>query len=56
MLIFSLLNSYLFKCVDSGSVPVVDIPEGKDIPKNQAKVPRPDKSDAIGHHQSRMNM
>ena len=48
--------NFVFQCVETATVPVVHIPVGTDIPRNQAKVPRPSKSDAIKHHQSRMRM
>ena len=50
------ITDYIMECVDTDTVPVVDIPVGKDIPRNQAKIPKPSKSEAVKYHQSRMRL
>ena len=42
------------QCVESRTVPEVDLPTGPDIPKNQSKVAKPSKEELLEKQQTRL--
>ena len=56
---FCSLNIELFKtdtiqCVETRTVPEVELPTGLDVPKNQSKVEKPSKEELLKKHQTRL--
>ena len=54
-----LVNNYIctydsFQCIESGTKPDVSIPVLDHVPSVRPLVTKPEKSEAISHHQSRM--
>ena len=49
-------NIIIFQCVESRNVPDVELPGLENIPVNQSKVPKPEKSVLIAKQQTRLKM
>ena len=47
-------HNFSFKCVETRELPGVELPTGKDIPRNQSKVEKPSKEDLVRKHQTRL--
>jgi hypothetical protein len=46
----------IFQCVEDRDVPDVELPGLENIPVNQSKVPKPEKSVLIAKQQTRLKM
>ena len=49
-----MLTEHLFQCVKDRTVPDIQLPGLENIPVNQSKVPKPEKSDLIAKKQTRL--
>ena len=49
-------NIIIFQCVESRNVPDVELPGLENIPVNQSKVPKPEKTLLIAKQQTRLKM
>ena len=50
------MNVRIFQCVESRTVPDVELPGTENIPLNQSKVVKPEKSVLVAKHQTRLKM
>lgn len=50
-----LIAKEVLECVETRTCPVVELPTGGDIPKNQSKVTQPSKPELLEKHQTRLN-
>ena len=46
----------IFQCVEGRNVPDVELPGLENIPVNQSKVPKPEKTSLIAKQQTRLKM
>ena len=53
VLICSVHHTDSFKCIVTRELPGVELPTGKDIPRNQSKVENPSKEELVKKHQTR---
>ena len=53
-MVYYVNHNYSFKCIESRELPGVELPTGKDIPRNQSKVEKPSKEDLVRKHQTRL--
>ena len=44
----------LIQCVETRTVPDVELPTGEDVPKNQSKVIKPSREELLEKHQTRL--
>ena len=42
------------QCVETRTVPDVELPTGSEVPKNQSKIVQPSKEDLLKKHQTRL--
>ena len=54
--ILILSSVFIFQCVEDRTVPDVELPGLENIPVNQSKVPKPEKSVLIAKQQTRLNI
>ena len=53
-MIYSVHHDVSFKCIETRELPGVELPTGKDVPRNQSKVEKPSKEDLVRKHQTRL--
>ena len=46
----------LLQCIELRQVPDIELPTGKDLPRNQSKVEKPEKSELVEKHQTRLKL
>ena len=47
---------FVFQCVELRKVPAIELPTGKDLPRNQSKVEQPSKAELVQKQQTRLKL